>query len=125
MPDSFANVLYYLVHVAVVLFNGFAWLWRPLRRAHRISLAVTIGSWAVLGLRHGMGYCFLTDWHWRVRERLDLPTPDSFMTLWLRDMGLPISEAGAANVALVGLLAAVVGTTWLGLRDRRRDTSSD
>ena len=34
------------------------------------SLSLTAFSWFILGIFYGFGFCFLTEWHWRVREAL-------------------------------------------------------
>jgi Protein of Unknown function (DUF2784) len=36
---------------------------------------LTAFSWFVLGAFYGFGYCFLTDWHWQIREKLGYANP--------------------------------------------------
>lgn len=69
-----------VLHTAVVL--GFVLLWIPrsARRLHRWLVALTALSWLGFGLFHGIGYCFLTDWQWRVkRARGIVRLPSSFL----------------------------------------------
>ena len=33
-------------------------------------MLLTVFSWYLLCIWYGWGYCFCTDWHWKVRERL-------------------------------------------------------
>ncbi|HUR31773.1 MAG TPA: hypothetical protein VMZ69_10110 [Saprospiraceae bacterium] len=40
------------------------------RKAHLLVIDLTIASWFIIGLWKGFGYCFLTDWHWRIKEKL-------------------------------------------------------
>jgi hypothetical protein len=35
-----------------------------------ITMLLTAFSWFFLGIWYGWGYCFCTDWHWYVREKL-------------------------------------------------------
>ncbi len=65
-----------LLHTLLILFNLFGWAHRRTRKWNLLALVLTGGSWSALGLFYGMGYCPLTDWHFRVLEKLghhDLP----------------------------------------------------
>jgi hypothetical protein len=52
------------------MFNIFGWIIPRWRFANLISLSLTAFSWFVLGIWYGIGYCPLTDWHWKVRQLL-------------------------------------------------------
>ncbi len=68
--------IFLIGHGGFVLFLLFGWLAPPLRRAHALCVLFTALSWLGLGFFRGWGYCFLTDWHWRVLEQAgnhDLP----------------------------------------------------
>lgn len=74
------NILFTILHFAVILFNLFGWIWKKTRRAHLIVAGITLASWFILGIWKGWGYCFLTDWHWRVKEKLgETGLPNSFI----------------------------------------------
>lgn len=65
-----------LVHVIIILFNLFGWIWPITRKAHFICITLTAASWFLLGTWFGMGYCPITDWQWHVKQQLgekDLP----------------------------------------------------
>lgn len=67
---------FFFFHAALVLFNVFGWIPARLRRWNLAMLTLTAASWLGLGLFYGLGYCPLTDWHWRVLYALgeeDLP----------------------------------------------------
>src|SRR5690606_17947752 len=49
----------------------------PLRKLHLFSMAAIVVSWFGLGIFYGWGYCFLTDWHYDVRRKLDLVVDSS------------------------------------------------
>jgi hypothetical protein len=64
------NAFFFIFHIALIPFNLFGWIFRPLRKWNLITLGITAFSWLVLGIFFGFGYCFLTDWHWQIREKL-------------------------------------------------------
>ena len=59
-----------LVHLIIIGFNLFGWIWPATRKAHLVCVALTAASWFLLGIWFGMGYCPITDWQWRVKEQL-------------------------------------------------------
>ena len=69
------NVFFFLFHIALIPFNLFGWIFRPLRKWNLITLGITAFSWIILGIFFGFGYCFLTDWHWQIREKLGYTNP--------------------------------------------------
>ena len=69
------DVFFFVFHIALIPFNLFGWIFRPLRKWNLITLGLTAFSWVVLGFFFGFGYCFLTDWHWQVREKLGHTNP--------------------------------------------------
>ena len=96
-------------HAALVIFHLFGWIWAPLRKAHLVALGLTAGSWFVLGLFYGIGYCPLTDWHFDVLQRLgarDLPR--SYITYLIgRTTGLAPEPDIVALATTVGFFAAI------------------
>ena len=70
-----ADVFFFAFHVALIFFNLFGWIFKPTRKWNLITLGLTAFSWIVLGIFFGFGYCFLTDWHWEIREKLGYTTP--------------------------------------------------
>lgn len=74
------DLLLTLLHFAIIGFNLFGWIWKPMRRAHLICIAVTAGCWFILGIWFGIGYCPITDWQWHVKEKLgETNLPGSFI----------------------------------------------
>jgi hypothetical protein len=69
------NVFFFVFHIALIPFNLFGWIFRPLRKWNLITLGLTACSWFLLGIFFGFGYCFLTDWHWQIREKLGYSNP--------------------------------------------------
>jgi hypothetical protein len=114
-----------LFHAALVLFNVFGWIPPRWRRWNLLMLALTAASWLGLGLFYGLGYCPLTDWHWRVLRALgEDELPRSYTRyLVIRVLGRSPSgrvmdwiTAGTFSMAFVVSLA-------LNVRDWRRARS--
>lgn len=66
----FLDIIFTILHLAIIVFNLFGWIPKATRRANFISILLTAGSWFILGLFFGLGYCPLTDWQWQVKARL-------------------------------------------------------
>ena len=64
------DIVFMVGHTTVVVFVVLGWTMRATRPWHLVACLLTAVSWVLLGMRYGFGYCFLTDWHWRVREQL-------------------------------------------------------
>ena len=64
------DITFYFLHISVILLNLFLWLIPRFRRWHLIIAGLTLFSWFVIGLKYGMGYCPLTDWHWEVKRHM-------------------------------------------------------
>src|SRR5690554_4828280 len=84
---QFADFLFVVFHTALILFNLFGWIWKPLRKAHLIVIVLTFASWGILGIWYGWGYCPLTDWHWEILYRLGhKQLPNSYISYLLQRM---------------------------------------
>jgi hypothetical protein len=124
---QFLNIFFFVFHVALILFNVFAWLFKPLRRIHLFTAGLTLFSWVVLGIFYGFGYCFLTDWHWDVREKLGYTNESNSYIHFLvtRLAGISVSEE-SVDILTVGIFGvAVVGSVILNIRDYRRTRRSN
>ena len=67
---QFLDILLTLIHLAIIGFNLFGWMFEVTKKAHFISIVLTAASWFLLGIWYGMGYCPFTDWQWQVKEKL-------------------------------------------------------
>ena len=68
------------LHLFIIGFNLLGWIWPRCRKAHFILVVATAGSWFLLGLWFGLGYCPITDWQWQVKEKLgEQNLPNSFV----------------------------------------------
>lgn len=81
----FLDAVYTIAHIILIGFIMTGWIWRRIRKTHFIVIVITLLSWFGLGIRYGWGYCFLTDWHWEVKEKLgEKDLPSSFVKyLWI------------------------------------------
>jgi hypothetical protein len=101
----------------------FGWIWKKIRPANLITLALTGSSWLFLGLIVGVpGYCPLTDWHFNILYRLgktDLPA--SYIKYLVdRLTGLNVSQALVDNATLYGFLVALAISLFLNINDHRK-----
>jgi Protein of Unknown function (DUF2784) len=67
---QFLNIFFFIFHTVFTLFNMIGWAFAKTRKLHLVTLSLTAFSWFVLGIWYGWGYCFCTDWHWDIREKL-------------------------------------------------------
>lgn len=68
----FLNILFFVFHTVFTIFNMVGWIFPATRKLHLITMSLTAGSWFILGIWYGWGYCLCTDWHWQVREKMDI-----------------------------------------------------
>lgn len=71
------DLFFHIFHLSTIIINVTFWMTFRTLRIAQITLALTLLSWIGLGFIYGFGYCFLTDWHWQIKEKLgesDLPS---------------------------------------------------
>lgn len=120
----FLDVLLTIVHLVIIVFNLFGWMFRKTRTIHLYSIALTALSWFLLGIWFGIGYCPITDWQWRVKEKLgESDLPDSFITYFMNNVtGYQLSDEFINIVTAVCFFAAAgiaVGIKVKQIGDRR------
>ncbi|HEX3597809.1 MAG TPA: DUF2784 family protein [Polyangiaceae bacterium] len=97
------------LHVGIVL--AFVFLWIPKSTAlwHGRLVALVAFSWLVIGLLEGsIGYCVLTDLHWRVKRARGIThLPGSFLKY-------VVDYVTGANVS-PALINRVAATTFVGV----------
>jgi hypothetical protein len=118
---AFLDIAFFVFHTGLMGFNLVGWMWRRTRVAHLIALSLTAFSWFVLGAFYGWGYCFCTDWHFRVREQLGYADPDTnYVQLLVNKLfGASITAETADWIALAGFVAIVIATAVVWWRDWR------
>jgi hypothetical protein len=111
-----------LFHLGVVLFNLFGWICPRTRKWNLALLLLTGGSWFLLGIFYGTGYCPLTDWHWHVLEKLGRSDmPDSYMKYILRRAtGADLNDRLVDISTAAGFFVALACSLTLNIADYRR-----
>ena len=124
----FADILFTLLHLAIIGFNLFGWVPLKTRRLHLVSVGLTAASWLILGIWYGLGYCPITDWQWRIKEQRGITDlPASFITWAVNKIpGVTVSDAlvntaTAIVFALVALLSLVANRKLLMQPSRSRE----
>ena len=123
---QFLNIFFFVFHTAFTLFNVVGWMLRKTRKIHLVTLSLTAFSWFVLGIWYGWGYCFCTDWHWEVREKLGYSdhSRSYIHFLILQLTGVNFDPSTVENLTLVIFLLNFVLSLWFNVRDRRRAKQS-
>jgi uncharacterized protein DUF2784 len=111
-----------IVHTLVVLGNLFLWIPRRTLRLHLVLVLCTTASWLGLGVCHGLGYCFLTDWHWRIKRELgQTGLPGSFVEYALERLtGFDLDPSLIKNVVVWAFAAAATLSLLRNYLEQRR-----
>jgi hypothetical protein len=119
-PYDLLDVFFVVFHLAVIVFNLFGWIFRPLRKWNLGLLIATGLSWVVLGFFYGFGYCPLTEWHWDVLAHKGDPPSETSYTQYLvnRVFGGSIRSVVADRATLFGYLAALALSVWVNIKNR-------
>lgn len=95
------------------------WAFRKTRKLHLFTLLLTAGSWFILGIWYGWGYCACTDWHWQVREAMGIQdrSHSYIHFLLLKLTGKNFDTELVEKATLVIFLLCAVLSVWLNIRD--------
>lgn len=104
------DIFYTILHLALIGFNLFAWIWPKTRRAHLITAGITLASWLILGIWYGFGYCPITDWQWDVKTKLgETDLPNSFVKYFADKLtGKDFDPALVDNITLWTFITAIL-----------------
>ena len=118
---QFLDILLTIAHIALIGFNVFGWIWVKTRKAHLITVAATAFSWFVLGIWFGWGYCPITDWQWKVKEKLgETGLPNSFIKYYADKIsGKDIDPKIVDTATLIVFLAVIILTILLNFFNKR------
>src|SRR5690606_13498093 len=117
-----ANFIFYVMHTGLIIFNLFGWLHPKLRKLNLISLLVTFGSWFLLGLWKGWGYCFLTDWHYQVLRSIgERDIPSSYIAFLVKKLTGWTPSSELVDPFTVGLaLLALLCSLYVNFRNGKK-----
>ncbi|MEZ0262468.1 MAG: DUF2784 family protein [Alphaproteobacteria bacterium] len=112
-----ADIAFDIVHLGVIFFNLFGWIWPATRLAHRWLVAATVVCWLGIGAWYGtIGYCPLTDWHWQVKNARGTGTPAySYIDYLLQMAGIhadPVYIDAGVAVVFISVVAVTVYLWW-------------
>ena len=119
------NYFFIISHVLIISFVLVGWIWQRTRGLHLLFILMTIFSWVVLGYWFGWGYCFWTDWHWQIRQKLNLPFPNSFVKFladWITQRNL--DNALVDRWTEIVFCAATVLSFYTNFHDHRKRLSA-
>jgi hypothetical protein len=112
------NIMFFIFHGVLILFNVFGWLFKRTRFWNLITLLVTASSWFVLGIWKGWGYCPCTEWHWMVRSELGLPIETSsyidFLLIHL--LGVDLQRSVVDLGTLIIFLLCLSASIWVNIK---------
>jgi hypothetical protein len=111
-----------ILHPAIIVFNLLGWIPRRIRKANLILLLLTGGSWFVLGIWKGIGYCPLTDWHFSVLNRLGAEDlPHSYVAYLMdRLIGWRLSDEMTDALTVTLFVVALICSIVFNIRDLKR-----
>ena len=121
------NIIIGVFHVLLIVACLIGWIFPRTRKAHLILMGVVLGCWFLLGLKYGIGYCPLTDWHWQVKQMLgEGPLPNSFIKyLWDHIFTSPISPKAADILTFGAFFVSLVPAIYLHCTDKAEQKLAD
>jgi len=119
---QFLNIFFFVFHTLFTVFNVVGWIFPKTRKLHLITMSLTAFSWFILGIWYGWGYCFCTDWHWDVREKLGYhDRSNSYIHfLILKLTGVDLNENLVENITLILFIISFALSIWLNIKDHLR-----
>lgn len=117
---KFLDLLFIFFHTLLIVFNLFGWIWKFTRKANLITLLLTGGSWFILGIFYGIGYCPLTDWHFDILEKLGVQNIPNSYTKYLFDrlLNLNLSPKLVDTATGIAYFSALIISIFVNLKDR-------
>src|SRR5688572_23205031 len=115
-----ADVFFYIFHIGLIFFNLFGWIPRSWRKLNLIALSLTAFSWFILGIFYGFGYCFLTDWHWQVREQLGYSNEsNSYIHFLIKELtNISLDESLVDTFTAIFFFVAFALSIYVNVRHR-------
>ncbi|MGQ5523628.1 DUF2784 family protein [Chitinimonas sp. PSY-7] len=101
------NGLFHVAHITIILFVMMGWLFKPLLPFHLALTLLTLGSWFILGRWLGVGYCPVSDWHWKVKAALGAGRPNgTYIYFVLKNItGIELNVDIVDKMVVIGTIA--------------------
>lgn len=118
----FLDILFTVLHLLIIGFNLFGWIFPATRKLHFIFILITAFSWFILGIWFGMGYCPITDWQWQIKEKMgESNLPGSFITYYANKVtGRNFSDEFINQITLIVFIAAALLSVYVNFLKRRK-----
>jgi hypothetical protein len=122
MSDYIFDFLFTVLHLLIIGFNLLGWIWPSTRKLHFIVVLLTAGSWLILGIWFGLGYCPITDWQWQLKERMgETNLPNSFIKYYADKLsGRDISSDFIDAVTALGFASAAVLSVYVNFIRKKK-----
>jgi hypothetical protein len=123
------DIFFVIFHTLLIMVNLFGWAWRRTKRLNFITLCLTGGSWFVLGIFYGWGYCPLTDWHFRVLNKLgEYDLPSSYIKYLIdrilgSDINAKLVEMATLILFILALLLSIYSNFLIRKKSRQEEAS--
>lgn len=116
------DYFFMIFHSFLIVFNLFAWLYKPLLKGHFAVLTLTFASWGILGIWYGFGYCPFTDWHFDILKELGATNlPKSYISYLLqRVFNLHLANDVVDGLTLGCSLVALFISVYLNFFRRKK-----
>ena len=79
------NICFHLIHLSIIFFFLFGWLFEKTRLPHFILSILILLSWFGLGAFFGFGYCLVTDMQWKIKRRINQEPSTEFYVKYMID----------------------------------------
>lgn len=114
---KFLDLFFVVFHTVLIIFNLFGWIWHKTRLLNLITLLLTAASRFILGIFYGMGYCFMTDWHWQVLHELGVyDLPNSYISYLVERITGTLPNQDLVDIlTLAGLFLALGISVYLNI----------
>ena len=122
---KFLDYFFLVFHFILILFNLFGWIWKSTLRLNLVTLSLTGGSWFILGIFYGFGYCPFTDWHFKVLLKLGHHNLPNSYIIYITDRltGVDFNSELVDTVTLVLFLLALAISIFVNFRKKYFNTS--
>lgn len=116
------DLIFTLLHLIIIGFNLLGWIWPRTRKFHFIVVMLTAGSWFILGIWYGIGYCPITDWQWQLKERMgETNLPNSFIKYYADKLsGRDISSDLIDALTAIGFAVAAIMSVYFNFIRKKR-----
>ena len=100
-------------HLFLIFFNLFGWISKKTRTLHLITILSTLFCWFIIGIWYGLGYCPLTDYHWKIKQEIgETNLPSSYIKYILDDL---FNEDFSTNFITYLTVISTFGSLFISL----------